>query len=209
MIVAAVAIGILSIVGIVRAFAESFDGPRIAVPSTTTVHLDTGRWIIYEHLGSTQSEDPTFDGPTTIGVTDVDVTDPSGMQLAIDDVSGTQTLTSNSEFFVGVVEFHAPRTDDYTITVRGERGDVLVARPLTDRFGRAALWFLVGFAAFVLLVVGIVFTALPPPRPRPSPAWLGPYSPAGPPAGWYADPSGGVDLRWWDGARWTDQVRAR
>ena len=30
-----------------------------------------------------------------------------------------------------------------------------------------------------------------------------------PPAGWYPDPSGGVRLRWWDGADWTNRYRAR
>src|SRR4051794_34206808 len=27
--------------------------------------------------------------------------------------------------------------------------------------------------------------------------------------GWYADPSGRHDLRWWDGGRWTDRVAPR
>ena len=32
-------------------------------------------------------------------------------------------------------------------------------------------------------------------------------SPEGtPPAGWYADPSGGPSWRWWDGSRWTEHV---
>ena len=30
----------------------------------------------------------------------------------------------------------------------------------------------------------------------------------GVPPGWYADPVGGWDLRWWDGARWTEHVAA-
>jgi uncharacterized protein YxjI len=29
---------------------------------------------------------------------------------------------------------------------------------------------------------------------------------ASPQPGWYADPAGAFDLRWWDGARWTDAV---
>ncbi len=31
--------------------------------------------------------------------------------------------------------------------------------------------------------------------------------PAGPPPGWYPDPSGLVGQRWWDGQQWTDQTR--
>jgi hypothetical protein len=30
----------------------------------------------------------------------------------------------------------------------------------------------------------------------------------GVPPGWYADPAGGWDLRWWDGARWTEHLAA-
>ena len=29
---------------------------------------------------------------------------------------------------------------------------------------------------------------------------------AGPPAGWFPDPAGRFDHRWWDGARWTEMV---
>ncbi|HET6875716.1 MAG TPA: DUF2510 domain-containing protein [Acidimicrobiales bacterium] len=30
---------------------------------------------------------------------------------------------------------------------------------------------------------------------------------AGPPAGWYPDPTGAAGLRWWDGTRWTESVQ--
>jgi hypothetical protein len=32
-------------------------------------------------------------------------------------------------------------------------------------------------------------------------------TPAGPPAGWYQDPSGQGALRWWDGSRWGEQTQ--
>jgi hypothetical protein len=39
--------------------------------------------------------------------------------------------------------------------------------------------------------------------------WTGAPAPQlapGPPPGWFPDPSGRFDLRWWDGARWTETV---
>lgn len=30
-----------------------------------------------------------------------------------------------------------------------------------------------------------------------------------PPANWYPDPMGSAELRWWDGAAWTEQVTAK
>ena len=50
------------------------------------------------------------------------------------------------------------------------------------------------------------------PEPEPEPAVAEPVAEAAPaaestvPAGWYADPSGRFELRYWDGAAWTEHV---
>lgn len=52
----------------------------------------------------------------------------------------------------------------------------------------------------------------PEPEPEPEPAVAEPVAEAAPaaestvPAGWYADPSGRFELRYWDGAAWTEHV---
>lgn len=45
---------------------------------------------------------------------------------------------------------------------------------------------------------GMSGPSLPPPPP--------PVVQTGPPANWYPDPRNERRLRWWDGARWTDQT---
>jgi hypothetical protein len=48
-----------------------------------------------------------------------------------------------------------------------------------------------------------VATSQPAPAPAPQPA----YTPTpAVPAGWYADPAGRYELRYWDGSQWTEHV---
>nr|WP_141812906.1 DUF2510 domain-containing protein [Nocardia bhagyanarayanae] len=42
--------------------------------------------------------------------------------------------------------------------------------------------------------------------PRPGPSALLP-PPVGPPPGWYIDPAGSGNHRWWDGTRWTEVLQ--
>lgn len=46
----------------------------------------------------------------------------------------------------------------------------------------------------------------PPAAASPAPAHTAAASAASAPAGWYADPSGRFELRYWDGSQWTEHV---
>lgn len=46
-------------------------------------------------------------------------------------------------------------------------------------------------------------SAVPPPNRTQPPA------PSGPPAGWYPDPNGTAEERWWDGTQWSQHVQNR
>jgi hypothetical protein len=46
----------------------------------------------------------------------------------------------------------------------------------------------------------------PEPEPEPEPAAAAPAAESAVPAGWYADPSGRFELRYWDGTAWTEHV---
>jgi hypothetical protein len=55
-------------------------------------------------------------------------------------------------------------------------------------------------------------TQVSEPEPEPEPVVAEPVAEAAPavesavPAGWYADPSGRFELRYWDGTAWTEHV---
>jgi hypothetical protein len=193
-------------VGIIRA---AIDGPRLAIPGTTRVHLEHGRWIVFERTGSQDQTGPfqTFqDRSVSFGVFDVDVVTASGVRLAPRDVTGTQTLTRDSQRFTGAVEFSVPADGDVDITVRNaRRGDAIVARPISDTFRGVALWAVLGIVTFAVFVLGVVFIFVPKRRDTDPVAVRG-APPMTVPPGWYPDPSGQPVYRWWNGWQWTDQV---
>jgi hypothetical protein len=52
-------------------------------------------------------------------------------------------------------------------------------------------------------------SSAPSPTPAAAPASAPAPTAAAAPAGWYADPSGRFELRYWDGGRWTEHVSRR
>ena len=71
-------------------------------------------------------------------------------------------------------------------------------------------WALIGFASLVLCAVLLVIArrTTKPPVSVHVPASLptGAVAYSGAPAGWHPDPSGRFQLRYWNGAGWTDHV---
>jgi hypothetical protein len=76
-----------------------------------------------------------------------------------------------------------------------------------------AIWllagFLLGLIGLALAVVACATTRVPTPDLA-GPFGRGPSAPpAGPPPGWYPDPAGAHEQRWFTGHDWSDAVRDR
>jgi hypothetical protein len=199
-IVVAVLGGALAVVRAAQTLLRSLNGPSLTAPGTTRLQIAAGRWIIFEHTGSQQNFGPvqtTEDGPTTIQVSDVRITDTEGNEQSVRDVTGTQTITVNNKKFTGAVEFSVPADGTYDVEIRGTAPvDVRLARPISDQAKAAAPWFVLAGVCLILLILGVVFTVLPT-----NPATPVPRVVSAP--GWYQDPWAPMQFRWWDGRTWT------
>lgn len=194
------------VVRVVNILSHSLSGPTVAVPGRTRVHLERGRWIIFERTGSRQNTGPvrtTENGDVTIGVDDVAVTSSSGASSPVRGVTGLQTIDRGSGIYTGAVEFTVPADGDYDVDISGVPStSAIVARPVTDTFVDVARWALLGILAMAAATVGLVFLVLPASSPPSRPPLI---RFPGPPPGWYPDPYGG-GLRWWNGVHWTEHT---
>ena len=195
------------VVRIVHIVSLSLTGPSLEVPGRTHVHLESGRWIIFEQTGAQRGTGPirtTESRGVTIRVVDVTVTSAGGVLSSPRDVTGTQTITRESAIYTGAVEFTVPADGDYDVDIsRVPNSSAILARPVTDTFVDVARWALLGIFAVAAFIVGLVFVALPASAP-PSPPPMVPVP--GPPPGWYPDPYGSGQ-RWWSGAQWTEHTQ--
>lgn len=177
-------------------FVQSIDGPTLAAPGTTYVHIGPGRWMILE----------ATDIGRTIDVSNVNVRDAHELRIPVRNVTGDQTISTKGDRYVGVVEFTAPTEGDYAIQINnGFHADVLLNRPVTDVIRSVALWGIATFLSFAVFVLFLVLAIVPA-----RPAGAAPAMPPRVPPGWYPDPAPETGLvRWWDGYRWTEHTNPR
>ncbi|MEY2459772.1 MAG: hypothetical protein QOG30_1602, partial [Acidimicrobiaceae bacterium] len=174
-------LGVLALVPVVvhgvHAVTQSLTGPALAVPGRGRVHLDSGRWIIFERTSLFGRSDPRRGSDfteVTIFASNVTVTSSRGTSFIVRDVTSVQTLTRGSGFYEAAVVFTVPAEDDYDIDISGVATTrALVARPVTDTLRDIALSVLLGILALIAAIVGLVFVVLPasaaPPPPPPQP----------------------------------------
>ncbi len=192
--------------------------PTIATPGTVERQLGAGTWVVFEQTASGSSTGPfnvTDERPVSIDPTQVEVTDTSGAHLVVRQVAPNETITRGKTGYTSAVDFHVVEAGRYRLRFDTDCGcRVIVSRPLGTLFSVRRGWMeLAGAATFVafvgvmMMLVGFVRRD----RRKRRAARIG-YSTAtvaGPgqaPAGWYPDPVGKASRRYWDGARWTEDV---
>jgi hypothetical protein len=183
-----------------------------AVPSTFRAHLHDGTWNLYGLSGGGDANDTGIDPAV------VTVEGPAGSVPV--HRPDNFVFSRGSDAYRAVVEFDAPTSGNYVISVQaGRQGRVMLAPSIGDLVLALLPWlvaigvaFLVQLLGWVLLIVGVTRRQ----RARKT-AWLAaggpnaptmPVTPPGPmlpPPGWHPDPYGTHRLRWWDGRNWTDQ----
>jgi len=202
--------GVPASVRAVQVFLKSINGPALNVPGSTQVHLNSGRWVIFQRTGSKSDYGPVHtseNGPPTITVSDVTVIGAGGA-LQVRELTGTQTITSGSTIYTGAVEFSVPSDDEYTISVASARPvEAMVTRSFSDVVGAFAPWAVVAIAGNLLALLGLIFVLAPAPKPGTVTLIHPPRTTT--PAGWYPDPAISARSRWWDGYRWTDHTTDR
>jgi len=171
------------------------DNTRLVAPGTTHLHLDDGRWMIFEASGTQRG----FRASSA----DITVRGDREALVSVRPVTGRQTINTRGDEYVGILEFTAPRDGDYEIEIN-YGSDIILGRPITDAVRSVVWWGIGAFFAFGVFVLFLVL-AIVPVRAAGAPAIRFQVPP-----GWYPDPTPGTGLvRWWDGYRWTEHTQRR
>jgi Protein of unknown function (DUF2510) len=187
---------------------------RVPVPGEREVRLERqgGYTLYFEGPGAS-------DATRTVQSLTVSLVPAGGgtpVSIRRYDTSATYDLAGHSGRAVGA--FRIDRPGSFLLRVQGEPGAApsnvavgtsiapVIVRALVPTIPGAIVLFLVGVAVVVVVAIR---------RNQARRTAAGPAVPAGPPAygpippGWFADPSGRHELRYWDGRAWTASVSDR
>lgn len=215
---------VVTIAGLAQVVREEPNNPWVAVPGGGTVEIEAaGRYtVVYDGryrdvpelcTERVDSHDSAGRSSTTwdcrpellVEAGGLTVTGPEG--APVDLVPRPMDGAHPSDLRVWEIEADVAGT--YTVALPDpqygteEIGFRYQSDGSTGPLWRALVFWSVPLLGFAALVVGIVSLAKRSSATRPS------WPPASPlPAGWYPDPTGRTPERWWDGERWTADVRS-
>jgi hypothetical protein len=210
-LVGAVALIVLAVVSGVSMISMVNGFQRVKVPGQAEVTFaEPGGYTLYfEGPGISDAADTP-----TVHI-DLEATSP-GPPPSMNDYVGDVTYSLSGHEGRAVATIQIPQPGTYLLSAGEPTGpgvtDVAVGRGATRSIVNVVVF---GLIAFLLLLpaglaIGIV-TAVRRRRARraqltPQEGWPLTFARAAAVAGWYPDPAGRHEHRFWDGARWTDNV---
>ena len=207
-----VAVAVFGTVAAERAKGRLTPVASARVPGRVGVHLGAGEWDVLGLSGTERSIGgggfslhETQSGAPVVTAAHVLVTDPHGSEVAVVDRAGdesTETYTSGGRIYLRVASFSVSAPGTYTVSVTGVPASrVVVTAPVLSGLTVVAPWAGGAFLGLVCGAGGVIVLLVGAGRRR-QPAAAG--EPV--PPGWFPDPSGRYQLRWWDGSAYTEHV---
>ncbi len=159
-LVVATALFVVSAVMIGTKLYDQFSHtPNVAVPGTTSIHLEPGDYLLWQESGPASGSSGAGFGAiygNQITPDEVSVTSPGGQRLPLSLPSGTETITTGSFTYTGVIGFHASSSGYYQIVVHGHSStQVILALSWGGLFSSIAGWIGGAIVACVLGAGGI------------------------------------------------------
>jgi Protein of unknown function (DUF2510) len=201
-------LGIRSINGQVEEFQ------RVPIPGQAEVSFaEPGGYTLYYEGWGAADEQPT------IPPFRVSLVSGGGEEVSIRDYGGSQSYDLGGHSGRALATFRIEQPGRFLLRTEGEppgvEANVAVGRSVGPGIFRTVIPTLAGTMILVLggAVLAVVVAVrrnrarrlLPAPAAQPVTTWRQ----ATGPAGWFADPGGRHELRYWDGQRWTGHVSDR
>ena len=209
-LIVGVVIAIPGIVVFGIGFWHSVFGPTYDAPGTTQLHLQEGRYVIFENTAKSRSYGVVTitDGRgISIDASHVTITGEDGRPVAVQESPHNQSINRMSDHYVSAVEFSTPRAGDYVMRIDSDVTTEVMVGPPLSRLLRPTSWFASTGAGWLIAVIGAGMIIVGSTRRNHAAriAQSQTTSPL-PSAQWYPDPLGERRLRYWDGWHWTDHT---
>jgi|GEM_PF-6873573 hypothetical protein len=163
------------VVSFVAVIAPLTDVHSQQAPGSFTVNCHSGGSVIYQYVGAARGSGNGINGDypassqyrrPTLSASNVSVTGPDGLSVAVNDYSSftTSTIAIGGRTYSAAATFNAPTSGNYRVQVRGTGATaVVVARSFSSLVSGAVPWIvgvgvglLLGLVGVILFIVALV-----------------------------------------------------